>query len=311
MKTRKISYSIAGVVLGFFLSTIAVATEYYMPPHGDDIVGRNYTITVRGGDSLTTIREDNEISYEELLAANPHINFYKLKAGQKIIIPKQHILPKFRTGIVINIPELRLYYFTPDGSRVYTFPVGLGRENWRTPITSATVVNKTQDPTWRVPKSIREYVLNKTGKLLPDEVPPGPDNPLGKYALYLSKNGYLIHGTNSPTSVGTFISSGCMRLLREPIELLYQEVQVGTPVHIIHYPSTAGWQGNKLYLESHKPIQSYTRLPFSSLNSTSAESAIYEAIHLRPAHINWTAVQKNIKERRGIPEQIGYRFGIN
>ena len=299
------------VISGLFFTTITLAGEYDMPPVGDDIVGQNYSITVQKGDSLTTIRKQNEVSYNELLEANPNINFYKLKVGQKILIPKQFILPKFRKGIVINIPELRLYYFDPDGSHVHTFPVGLGRMNWRTPIAAATVVRKEEDPTWYVPNSIRNYVFNKTGEMLPDAVPPGPKNPLGKYALYLSKNGYLIHGTNAPHSVGTFISSGCMRLLREPIELLYQEAQVGTPVHIINYPNKAGWRGDKLYLESHKPVDGYSHKPSSPLNNPDVQTAIYEAIHLRPAQINWSSVSKNVREHLGIPEPIGYRFTIN
>lgn len=188
---------VVSFVLGLLLLPMVLASEYTMPPIGDDIIGQNYTITVQIKDSLTAIREKHDVSYEELIEANPAINFYKLKVGQKVIIPKQFILPKFRRGIVINIPELRLYYFTPDGKNVYTFPIGLGREGWRTPIAAAQVVSKNEDPVWYVPKSIRDYVLNKTGEELPTSVPPGPKNPLGKYALYLSLNGYLIHGTNA------------------------------------------------------------------------------------------------------------------
>ncbi|MBU0744612.1 MAG: L,D-transpeptidase family protein [Gammaproteobacteria bacterium] len=302
--------SISFIIFGFLLITPCLAAEYDMPPIGEDLVGQNYTITVKRGESLTTIRGRHGVSYDELLEANPQINFYKLRVGQEVIIPKQFILPKFRKGIVINIPELRLYFFTPDGRHVYTFPVGLGRKDWRTPLTSAVVTSKTEDPVWRVPNDIRDYVYNKTGEILPEAVYPGPKNPLGKYALYLSKPGYLIHGTNSPTSVGTFISSGCMRLLREPIELLYEEVQVGTPVHIIHYPNKAGWKGNNLYLESHVPIDSYMDMPQSELNELSAQSAIHEAIHLRPAKINWNAVSKNVRQHLGIPEPIGYKFDV-
>jgi L,D-transpeptidase ErfK/SrfK len=298
------------IFLLLVLTVTALAAEYRMPTNGDDVVGQNYTITVGSKESLTTIRKEHGVSYDELLEANPNINFYKLKVGQKVLIPKQFVLPRYRSGIVINIPELRLYYFTPDGRYVYTFPIGLGRENWRTPLISATVTRKAEDPPWVVPDSIRNYVYNKNGTVLPDVVPPGPKNPLGKYALYLSKRGYLIHGTNAPKSVGTFISSGCMRLLREPIETLYEQVAIGTPVHIIHYPYKAGWLGNRLYLESHKPIISYTYKPVSPLNNADVHEAIYYAMHLRPAKINWQAVSQNVKEELGIPEPIGYKFNI-
>jgi L,D-transpeptidase ErfK/SrfK len=301
---------IFSIVLVFFPLT-AFAGEYYMPPPGNDIIGQNYIITVHRGESLTTIRQEHGISYDELLEANPSINFYTLRIGQKVIIPKQFILPKYRRGIVINTAELRIYYFTPDGKYVYTFPAGLGRVNWRTPLASATIVRKEEDPSWHVPKDIRDYVLKKTGELLPEVVPPGPKNPLGKYALYLSKSGYLVHGTNAPTSVGTFISSGCIRLMREPIELLYQEAQVGTPVHIIHQPNKAGWVGDKLYLESHPPVKDYAEKPESNLNEIDTQSIIYEAIHLRPAYIDWDAVARITNSQRGIPQQIGSRFTIN
>ncbi len=304
MMARMISFvKFFGVYLFFATTVNADVSEYDVPPLGNDIVGKVYTITIEKGDSLTSIREGHDISYDSLLEANPTINFYKLKVGQKIIIPKQFILPKIRRGIVVNIPELRMYYFSPDGNKVYTFPVGLGRKNWRTPLISTTVVNKRADPVWHVPESIRNYVRNKTGEELPDVVMPGPKNPLGKYALHLNSDGYLIHGTNVQTSVGTFISSGCMRLMREPIEFLYQEVEVGTPVNVIHCPTKAGWRGSELYIESHKPIDSYvTRNSPLNINP---EEAIYDAIHLHPAEINWRQVSRNIQQHLGIPEVIG------
>jgi len=289
------------------LSYEALAVRYSMPDYGNDIVGKNYVITVGRGDNLTAIRQNNDISYEELLEANPSINFYKLKVGQRIIIPKQFILPKFRTGIVINIAELRLYYFTPDGRDVYTFPVGLGRVDWRTPLASTKVVKKEKDPVWNVPDDIRNYIFRKTGKLIKKIIYPGPDNPLGEYSLRLSINGYLIHGTNAPTSVGTFISSGCMRLNADAIKLLYEQVPVGTLVHIIHQPNKAGWYDNRLYLESHDQIGSYTRQPESDLNELNVRYTIYKATYMRPANVNWSAVSYITKESTGIVQQIGVR----
>lgn len=293
------------------LSWDVLAARYSMPDYGNDIIGKPYIITVGRGESLTTIRQDNDVSYDELLEANPDINFYRLRVGQKVVIPKQFILPKFRTGIVINIAELRLYYFTPDGRYIYTFPVGLGRVDWRTPLGSAKVVKKEKDPIWNVPDDIRNYIFQKTGKLIKKIIYPGPDNPLGEYALRLSMNGYLIHGTNAPTSVGTFISSGCMRLNADAIELLYDKVPVGTLVHIIHQPNKAGWYNNKLYLESHDKIGSYTRQPESDLNELNVRSTIYKATYMRPANINWSAVSYITKESTGTLQQIGTRTNFN
>lgn len=291
------------------LSWNALAAIYPMPAPGNDIVGHAFVTQVEYGDSLDTLRNRYEVSYDSLVAANPHINFNRLRVGQKVVIPTEFILPKFRRGIVINIPELRLYYFTPDGHYVYTFPVGLGREDWRTPTAITKVIDKQTDPYWHVPKSIREYTLNKTGELLPDVVPPGPENPLGKYALVLGKTGYLIHGTNVPSSVGTFISSGCMRLLSEPIETLYYQVPIGTPVYIIHYPNKAGWFGDTLYLESHTAKSQYSDIGQDpELSSMNAETAIYESVTSRPAYVNWGVVNQIARKRIGLPEPIGERY---
>jgi L,D-transpeptidase ErfK/SrfK len=283
-------------------NVFAGISEYDIPEPGNDIVGKTYTINVKKGDSLTSIRQEHDISYEELLEANPKIDFYKIKVGQQVIVPKQFILPKLRRGVVINIPELRLYFFNKEGTKVYTFPVGLGREDWRTPLISTSITKKVADPAWYPPASIREYMSNK-GIDLPDVVKPGPKNPLGQYALHLRIPGYLIHGTDKQTSVGTFVSSGCMRLMREPIEFLYQAAEIGTPVNVMHSPTKVGWQNNKLYIESHKPIEGYESSA-SSLN-IDPEEALYDAIHLRPATINWDVVSKTIHLHLGVPEPIG------
>lgn len=277
-----------------------------MPAPGNDIVGHAFVVQVQPGDNLTAIRERYDVSYYELLEANPGVNFYRLRVGRSITIPTEYILPKYRRGVVINIAELRLYYFTPDGRYVYTFPVGLGRVDWRTPTAITKIIKKEQDPAWHPPKSIREYTLLKTGELLPDEIPPGPDNPLGRYALYLSKSGYMIHGTNVPTSVGTFISSGCMRLCDDAIQTLYYEVALGTTVYIVHYQNKAGWFDGTLYLESHIPAKQYAEQN-SELSNMNAETAIYDSIGRQPAYVNWEAVNQAVRAHNGLPMPIGQR----
>lgn len=304
--TNKLMKSLTTLLL-CFLPWVAWGAVYPMPAPGNDIVGHAFVTQANRGDSLDTLRNRYEVSYDSLVAANPRVNFYRLRVGQKIVIPTEFILPKFRRGIVINIPELRLYYFTPDGRYVYTFPVGLGREDWRTPTAITKVIQKQEDPYWHVPESIRDYTLAKTGELLPDVVPPGPKNPLGKYALVLGKTGYLIHGTNVPSSVGTFISSGCMRLLSEPIETLYYQVSIGTPVYIIHYPNKAGWFGDTLYLESHAPKSQYSDINTHDpeLSEMDTEKAIYEAVGRHPAYVNWHIASQIANRQDGLPEPIG------
>ena len=142
--------------------------------------------------------------------------------------------------------------------------------------------------------------------MLPRVVAPGPKNPLGKYALYLNMGAYHIHGTNAPTSVGAFISSGCIRMLHEPIEFLYNTVQMGTTVHIVHYPYKAGWLNNKLYLESHKPLSNYSNKVNATLNDSDVKQVIHENIYGRSVVVDWNLVSKNAREQLGIPEIVGY-----
>lgn len=293
------------LVLGIAASGWA-ADRYHMPRTGNDMVGSNYLVEVQKGDTVTSIRHSNGVSYDELMMANSDVDFDNLRAGQKVFIAKRFILPPFRKGIVVNIPELRLYYFTPDGEYVYTFPVGLGRNEWRTPVVSTKVVRKKIDPSWTPPESIRKYTKEKTGRDLPKVMPPGPNNPLGKYAFYLGVSGYMIHGTNSLNSVGTFISSGCVRLAAEDVALLYEQAAVGTPVRFIYYPIKAGWSDNKLYLESHPPVGSYSEQERSDLNDPTARGAIFRAIEMRPTKLSKSTILKNLKERTGVPEVIGY-----
>ncbi len=292
-------------MMGCLLPFLIEAGEYSMPSLGNDLVGENYVIEVKKGDSLTNIRQKHGVSYEELLAANPEIDFYKLKIGQKVMIPKQFILPVFREGVVINVPELRMYYFT--GGKVYTFPVGLGREKWRTPLFVTKVVNKKADPSWHVPSSIRDYVYQTTGEKLPDVVAPGPSNPLGKYAIYLEVGSYLIHGTNRPSTVGAFISSGCVRMLRAPLQFIFNKIKIGTPVRIIYYPVKAGWLNNDFYLEVHKEISYYEKAQENELNNSDTKEILEQAMGNTPVNVDYEALQKVIKEQLGMPTVIGHR----
>lgn len=300
----KIQHFFVGIFLvGFIYSNSVVAAVYPMPTSGEDVVGSIFTAQVQPKDSVTSIRMRYELSLDSFMAANRHIKPNKLRVSDVVIIPAQFVLPLYRKGIVLNMPELRLYYFSPDGKFVYTFPVAMGRPDWRTPTVATKVIKKEEDPIWMVPKSIQAYMLEAHNIDLPDIVMPGPKNPLGKYALYLGKRGYLIHGTNEPPSVGTFASSGCMRLSSEAIEMLYQEVPVETQVHIIHHPIKSGWLDNKLYLEVHNPIELDEKE--STLNSITVEAAISKALAVKSAIINWDLVHDIVKEHDGIPHIVG------
>lgn len=285
--------------------TSAIAEIYHMPKPGDDVVGQIFTIQVRKGDTIHSIRHKYDISYHELLEANPGISPRNLRASSKIIIPAQHILPKYRRGIVINIAALRLYYFTKDGKYVFTTPVGLGRSGWRTPTFSTIVTKKKENPTWHVPKSILEYNQSK-GRKLAEKIPPGPDNPLGKYAIYLARRGYLLHGNNDPDSVGVFFSSGCIRLSNAAIKFLFTQVAIRTPVKIIHHNVKAGWLDRKLYLEVQQPVNHDEEL--SELNYTTVKQTIAAATANRSANIDFKQLSMVEKQQTGIPTVIGQQL---
>lgn len=293
------------LVLTCALPSITYAAVYDMPKPGNDIIGDYYVIEARSGETLVSIGENYDIGLHEMLEANPNVNPQHLRDGQKIVIPTAYILPEFRQGIVINLAELRLYYFDNANNRVYTYPVGLGRKEWRTPTAEAKVSNKVTNPVWHVPESIRDFVFEQTGKVLPDAMPPGPENPLGKYALYLTLSGYLIHGTNQPWSVGKLISSGCIRLHNADMAELYPLAKIGDPVYIIHHPYKAGWKDGTLFLEAHVPVTIDDKL--GKLNILSINQTMKAYLKDNRYQIDWHLVDRIIKHPNGIPNAVGTR----
>lgn len=284
------------------LNTFQLSSDAY-----NDVVGHLAQTTIKRGDTLSEIAQRYDIGYEDLMRANPNLDPQNLQVGQKILIPTMYILPPpdKRTGIVINIPELRLYDFTQD-DKVMIFPVALGRQGWRTPVADTYVFRKEEKPTWHPPKSIRQHYQEKYGQELPRSIGPGPNNPLGKYAVYLHKSGYLIHGTNKPSSVGHFVSSGCIRMYAEDIQQVYQHVQQGTPVHIIHSTNKAGWLDDALYLSAYQPVEHDDAL--YQIHHKSLAEVISAAKKRRQQPI-WISHGKKRKVKDlgyGIPTEIGY-----
>ena len=188
-----------------------------------------------------------------------------------LMLPTQFLLPDLpRQGIVLNIASKRLFYFPApaDGEpqRVLTYPIGIGRVGWETPLGAASVISKARNPQWWVPSSVRAEHA-EMGDPLPAVVPPGPDNPLGTRVLKLDMPGYLIHGTNQPYGVGMRVSHGCVRLYPENIEFLYELVDVGEPVMIINEPYLVGRQNGQLYFEAHAPLEDDTVAPEERLQA--------------------------------------------
>ena len=217
------------------LPGVAVATRFVLPGLEGDMIGEMRSATVAEGQTLLDIARDNDLGYQEIVRANPELDPWLPPVGAKVVLPTRYILPSAtRTGIVVNLAEMRLYYFVPAknsaGIRVFTYPLGIGQEGWSTPTGPSSITEKIKDPAWTVPESIRAAHNAEGHGELPAVVPPGPDNPLGQYALRLENSRYLIHGTNKPYGVGRRISHGCIRMYPEDIEELFPMVPVGTRV---------------------------------------------------------------------------------
>jgi L,D-transpeptidase ErfK/SrfK len=232
-----------------------LARNEFSVAEGDEVIGRLAVIRLEKGDTLLDIARHFSLGINAISAANPQIDIWVPEAGERILLPLSFILPDTpREGIVVNLATMRLFQFKGDGKAqgVSTYPVGVGTKERPTPTGQMYVERKAIRPTWHVPASIAED-YRKKGDPLPAKVPPGPQNPLGEYALYLSKSGYLIHGTNKPASIGLNATNGCLRLYPENVKLLFNDTPVKTPVVIVNQPYLIGQRNGVLYMEAHTP----------------------------------------------------------
>ncbi len=279
--------------------------SFPLPTDGGDVVGNVVEVTARYEDTFSDFARDYDLGYREMLAANPGIDPWLPGAGTRITIPTRFILPPPpRKGLIINLAELRLYYFPPGENRVITHPIGIGREGWETPTGKTRIIQKTRDPVWIPPESIREEYAKK-GTELPKVVKPGPDNPLGRFALRLGMPGYLIHGTDKPYGVGMRVSHGCIRLYPEDIEALFPLIGINTPVRIINQPYKAGWLDGTLYLEAHPPLEEEAKRLEGTINLTPVVRVVSSARGDIPVKVDWARIEQVAREQRGIPFVIG------
>jgi L,D-transpeptidase ErfK/SrfK len=230
-------------------------------------------------------------------------------AGQQVVIPGERVLPTGpREGIVVNLPEHRLYYYprTPAGQKpvVITYPVSIGKMDWHTPLGKTRIVSKKERPTWTPPESVRlEHIAN--GDPLPAVVPAGPDNPLGLFAmrLDLKPGAYLIHGTNNPIAVGMAVTHGCIRMYPEDIAALFPLVPVGTPVYLVNEPLKLAWVNGALLLEAHPPVnaEGQTIEPDVEAFATMLEQALGDSV----VAIHWDLAREELRLARGMPVVVG------
>ena len=269
-----------------------------------DITGKSVAYTVRDKETLIDIARKFDISFADIMSANGRIDPWLPKKNRKILIPNRHIMPSVkRDGIIINLGDLRIYFYK-NYLLIGTYPIGIGRSGWETPLGLAEVIEKKIDPYWIPPDSVREEDPS-----LPKIVAPGEDNPLGTRAIYLSMPSYLIHGTNKPYGVGMKVSHGCIRMYPEDVESLFDLVEVGTKVIIINQPIKVGWYNNDLYIEVHQlPAYASEKNTLENKDRRTlyplATSMVQKIAGISITEVDWQVVFKSVIEAKGIPTKI-------
>jgi L,D-transpeptidase ErfK/SrfK len=268
---------------------------------GDNVIGRLGFISLEKGDTLPDIARHFSLGLNGVIAANPGVDIWVPEAREHFMLPLNFILPDApRKGIVINLAAMRLFQFKGNNEplTVLTYPVGVGTEERPSPMGQMRVERKASRPIWHVPASIAKDHLKK-GDPLPATVLPGPQNPLGEYALYLSAPSYLIHGTNKPASIGLRATNGCIRLYPEDVKRLYENTPVKTPVTIVNQPYLLGQSNGVVYLEVHAATGELDTAEFDKiykkLKTIEKESG---------RTLDWSKVKKVLAEARGIPVPI-------
>ena len=282
------------------------SARFVLPTAGNDLVGELKLVTASRDATLLDIARSYDVGQNEIQIANPQADRWLPGEGTAVLIPSHYILPDARRrGLVLNLPEMRIYHFPATGrgtaAVVDTYPASVGRMDWKTPLGETRIMHKQRNPSWTPPASIRKEAA-AAGTALPDVIPPGPDNPLGDYALRLGLPGYLIHGTNKPYGVGMRVTHGCVRLLPEDIEELFDHVSVGTPVQILNRPVKTGWQDGVLYIEVHPPLDE-DEAPAGDLLRFTLEQ-VYAELEKRPVVLDGQALRSAVEEMHGVPVAV-------
>lgn len=281
-----------------------------------DIVGAVQITEASKDDTLPDIARRFNVGYEEIVLANPGVNPWLPGAGRKVVVPTQFVLPNApRDGVVINLAAMRLFYYPKrapgEPQMVYTHPIGVGKVGWKTPEGTTKIVSRQANPTWRPSAAVRrEHAEN--GDPIPAVVPPGPDNPLGKFKFNLGWTSYLIHGTNKPYGVGLRSSHGCIRLYPEDIAVLFEAVPIGTAVHVVNQPFLFGWRDDQLHLQSYAVLEDdargwqkgrETRLPKLLSKRLQQQLAAGKVV------VDWQAVAALSQQPRGMVVQVTGEMG--
>lgn len=297
------------------LCTSAGATQYELADTAPPVYGTDQYVKAAYEDTLLDIARRNSVGYEEIRRANPDLDLWIPGAGADVLVPGRRILPPGpREGIVVNLPEHRLYYY-PHPKRhekpvVITYPVSVGKMDWRTPLGQTQILSKQTLPSWYPPPSVIQEHAER-GDPLPKVVPPGPDNPLGEYAMRLAihPGAYLIHGTNNPQAVGMAVTHGCIRMYPEDIEALFKIVPVGTKVWLINEPVKVAYVDGELLLEAHPQIDAEGQPMEPDLDMLSLR--LDHALGSSTAAINWDIARETLQTAKGMPTLVGLQADVD
>lgn len=294
---------LAGVLPTLLLSAAAAVAAPPDTPRPDGLIGVPLHVRTTPTDSFVELAQRHGVGYVELRAANPDVHPWLPGDGTEVLLPMQHVLPDApKEGIVINLADLRLYWFPQEGA-ARSYPIAVGRQGWQTPDGTTRVTRKRRNPNWTPPASIREEK-----PWLPRVVPAGPDNPLGAHAIDLGWPAYLIHGTNRPAGVGRRVSHGCIRMYPEHVAELFAVVPVGTPVRVVSEPVKFGWMGGNLYMEAHQAgdeideVESKGRV--AEPGPLDFWPQLQEVAGEALSRVNGPLVLKTLRARRGVPVRI-------
>ena len=284
----------------YICSSYAVSTFDFNPD--TQMVGKTETIEAVYKDTLIDLARAHNLGFTEIVSANRSVNKWLPGEGTTILLPKAFILPSdyLEKGITINLPEYRGFYI--DGKQLITFPVGIGRMDWTTPLGMSIVDLKLENPSWYPPASVRQE-YKEEGIYLAPVIPAGPDNPLGKLAMRLNiPGGYFIHGTNRPDGVGMQVSHGCIRLFPEDIKIIFSKTNIGLQVKIIDEPFKIGILGNHIYLEIHETLTSEDTIKSYKLIQSMIENFIFD--RQLGDIVDWIKVREAFEKQSGAPTLI-------
>ena len=301
--------------LALFLCAPVGAAQYELVKDAPPVYGADQYVKAAYEDTLLDIARRNSVGYEEIRRANPTLDLWIPGAGADVLVPGRRILPPGpHEGIVVNLPEHRLYYY-PKPKRgekpvVITYPVSVGKMDWRTPLGQTQVISKQAQPWWHPPPSVLQEHAER-GDPLPKAVPPGPDNPLGEYAMRLAihPGDYLIHGTNNPQAVGMAVTHGCIRMYPEDIEALFKIVPVGTKVWLVNEPVKVAYVSGELLLEVHPQIDAEGQPMEPDLDMLSLR--LDHALGSTTAAINWDLARETLQSAQGMPTLVGLEADLD